>query len=198
MYHIRLIKGMSYSGAVTATRRHPDVFTENEAEYTSAMKSGYFEDLTGADEKAEPGKENPGEEDVKEPGKENPGEEDTFSDMNVDELKAYAERSNEKLKTDIFRAEQKVISITHNNFDSEELEKIPESVKIAVMILAEAYANNSIEKSKKQIRSETFDDYSYSLDSGIIDIDSLDLDYLLKDYMLEAGSGNVILRMTVI
>lgn len=91
MYHIRLIKGMSYSGAVTATRRHPDVFTENEAEYTSAMKSGYFEDLTGADEKAGPGKENPGEEDVKEPGKENPGEKDTFSDMNVDELKAYAE-----------------------------------------------------------------------------------------------------------
>ena len=112
--------------------------------------------------------------------------------------KEIAERSNEKLKTDIFRAEQKVISITHNNFDSEELEKIPESVKIAVMILAEAYANHSIEKSKKQIRSETFDDYSYSLDSGIIDIDSLDLDYLLKDYMLEAGSGNVILRMTVI
>lgn len=112
--------------------------------------------------------------------------------------KEIAERSNEKLKTDIFRAEQKVISITHNNFDSEELEKIPESVKIAVMILAEAYANNSIEKSKKQIRSETFDDYSYSLDSGIIDIDSLDLDYLLKDYMLEAGNGNVILRMTVI
>ena len=112
--------------------------------------------------------------------------------------KEIAERSNEKLKTDIFRAEQKVISITHNNFDSEELEKIPESVKIAVMILAEAYANNSIEKSKKQIRSEIFDDYSYSLDSGIIDIDSLDLDYLLKDYMLEAGSGNVILRMTVI
>ena len=112
--------------------------------------------------------------------------------------KEIAERSNEKLKTDIFRAEQKVISITHNNFDSEELEKIPESVKIAVMILAEAYANNSIEKSKKQIRSETFDDYSYSLDSGIIDIDSLDLDYLLKDDMLEAGSGNVILRMTVI
>lgn len=112
--------------------------------------------------------------------------------------KEIAERSNEKLKTDIFRAEQKVISITHNNFDSEELEKIPESVKIAVMILAEAYANNSIEKSKKQIRSETFDDYSYSLDSGIIDIDSLDLDYLLKEYMLEAGSGNAILRMTVI
>ncbi len=121
-----------------------------------------------------------------------------------EEVKAYtdhkeiAERSDEKLKTDIFRAEQKVISITHNNFDSGELEEIPEPVKIAVMILAEAYANNSIEKAKKQIRSETFDDYSYSLDSGIIDIDGLDLDYLLKDFMLDVGSGNVILRMTVI
>lgn len=109
-----------------------------------------------------------------------------------------AERSEAKLKTDIFRAEQKVISITHNNFDNTELEEIPEPVKIAVMILAEAYANNSIEKSKKQIRSETFDDYSYSLDSSVIDIDSLDLDYLLKDFMLDAGSGNVKLRMTVI
>lgn len=109
MYHIRLIKGMSYSGAVTATRRHPDVFTENEAEYTSAMKSGYFEDLTGVDEKAGPGKENPGEEDVKEPGKENPGQEDAFSDMNVDELKAYAEANGislagAKKKADILSA----------------------------------------------------------------------------------------------
>lgn len=109
MYHIRLTKGMSYSGAVTATRRHPDVFTENEAEYTSAMKSGYFEDLTGADEKAGLGKENPGEEDVKEPGKENPGEEDVFSDMNVDELKAYAEANGislagAKKKADILSA----------------------------------------------------------------------------------------------
>lgn len=121
-----------------------------------------------------------------------------------EDVKAYTdhkeivERSETKLKTDIFRAEQKVISITHNNFDSEELEEIPEPVKVAVMILTEAYANNSIEKSRKQIRSETFDDYSYSLESGIIDIDSLDLDYLLKDFMLDAGSGNVILRMTII
>lgn len=121
-----------------------------------------------------------------------------------EEVKAYtdheeiAQRDASKLKTDIFRAEQKVISITHNNFDNAELEEIPESVKIAVMILAEAYANNSIEKSKKQIRSETFDDYSYSLESGVIDIDGLDLDYLLKDFMCDVGNGNVILRMTVI
>lgn len=121
-----------------------------------------------------------------------------------EEVKAYtdhkeiAERSDEKLKMDIFRAEQKVISITHNHFDNEELEEIPEPVKMAVLLLAEAYAKNSIEKAKKQIRSETFDDYSYSLESGMIDVDSLDLDYLLGDFMLDVGNGNIKLRMTVI
>lgn len=112
--------------------------------------------------------------------------------------KEIAERDDGKLKTDIFRAEQKVISITHNNFDSDELEEIPDPVKIAVMILAEAYANNSIEKSKKQIRSETFDDYSYSLDSGVVNIDELDLGYLLEDFMMDAGNGNVRFRISVI
>lgn len=121
-----------------------------------------------------------------------------------DEVRAYtdhkeiAERPDEKLRTDIFRAEQKVISITNNRFDCAELEEFPEPVRIAVLILAEAYANNSIEKAKRQIRSETFDDYSYSVESGVIDIDSLDLDYLLKDFMLDSGNGNVVLRMTLI
>lgn len=109
MYHIKLIKGMSYSGAVTATRITPDVFIENEAEYVSAMKSGYFVDLTGAAEKAESGKENPAEEFVKELGKENLADVDSFSDMNVDELRAYAELNGislagAKKKADILNA----------------------------------------------------------------------------------------------
>lgn len=121
-----------------------------------------------------------------------------------EEVKAYtdhkeiAERADIKLKTDIFRAEQKVISITHNNFSDEKLEEIPEPVKVAVMILAEAYANNSIKKSQKQIRSETFDDYSYSLESGIIDIDELDLDYLLADFVQDSGKGNIVMRITAV
>ncbi len=121
-----------------------------------------------------------------------------------DEVKAYtdhaevAKRDGAKLQMDIFRAEQKVISITHNSFDGEELKTLPEPVRVAVIILAEAFAKNSIEKAKKQIRSETFDDYSYSVDSGVIDLDSLDLDYLLKDFMLDGGSGNIVLRMNVI
>lgn len=110
MYHIRLIKGMSYSGAVTATRRYPDVFTEDEAEYTFAMKSGYFADLTTAYEKIEHGKENLEQEDAEEHGKENlEQEEDAFADMNVDELRAYAEingisLAGAKKKADIISA----------------------------------------------------------------------------------------------
>lgn len=109
-----------------------------------------------------------------------------------------AQRADGKLKVDIFRAEQKVIAITHNSFDDEKLEEIPEPVRMAVLIIAEAYANNSIEQSRKQIKSETFDDYSYTLDGGMIDIDGLDLDYLLRDFMEDAGNGNVRFRMSVI
>ncbi len=121
-----------------------------------------------------------------------------------DEVKAYtdhdevANRDEAKLRMDIFRAEQKVISITHNRFDSGELEVLPEPVRVAVLIVAEAFAKNSIEKAKKQIRSETFDDYSYSVGSGVIDIDGLDLDDLLKDYTVDGGAGNIVLRMHVI
>lgn len=121
-----------------------------------------------------------------------------------DEVKNYtdhaevAKRDEAKLQMDIFRAEQKVISITHNRFDGEELLELPEPVRIAVIILAETFAKNSMEMAKKQIRSETFDDYSYSVGSGIIDLEGLDLDYLLKDYMLDGNSGNVKLRMSVV
>ena len=43
MYHLRLIKGLSYDGAVRASAGVPDVFTDDPDKYTAAMKSGYFE-----------------------------------------------------------------------------------------------------------------------------------------------------------
>lgn len=49
MYHLRLVKGLSYSGAVSATKDHPDVFVEDEKKYQRAMKSGYFEEIIDAD-----------------------------------------------------------------------------------------------------------------------------------------------------
>lgn len=103
-------------------------------------------------------------------------------------------RPVEKLAFDISRAELKVIAKTNNSF-GEEYQEIPESVKMAVILLAEAYAKNSIEATKKQIRSETFDDYSYSVESGTVDIEGLDIDDLLAEYVLAKGRGKTVMRM---
>lgn len=43
MYHLRLNKALSYTGAVSATRENPDVFTDDEATAVAAVASGYFD-----------------------------------------------------------------------------------------------------------------------------------------------------------
>lgn len=57
MYHLRLIKGLSYSGDVEATRNVPDAYTLDEAIAKNAVASGFFkliEDAEGApDEQGE-------------------------------------------------------------------------------------------------------------------------------------------------
>ena len=73
------------------------------------------------------------------------------------DIKAVKERNDSKLKVDITRAEQYIITYTHNDF--KDYEEIPEAVKTAALILSEAYANNS-GISAKEVKSETFDDYS--------------------------------------
>ena len=103
--------------------------------------------------------------------------------------KDVAERSAEKLAFDISRAEMKIIHLTNNKF--EDYEELPEPVRIAVILVAEAYAKNDIEATKKKIKSESFDDYSYTVESSVIDLDSLDLDELLADYVVEKGIGKV-------
>lgn len=109
--------------------------------------------------------------------------------------KEVAERTDAKLSMDILRAEARVINITRNRFPDDKYSELPEPVKLAVLLAAEAYAKNAVERSKKQIKSETFDDYSYTLESGEIDLGALDLDELLKDYILPEESGNVSLRL---
>lgn len=47
MYHLRLIKGLSYTGVVKATKQHPDVFLEDKATADAAVATGYFQ-LLGA------------------------------------------------------------------------------------------------------------------------------------------------------
>lgn len=42
MFHLRLVKGLSYDGAIHATRSSPDAFTDDEATASYAVASGYF------------------------------------------------------------------------------------------------------------------------------------------------------------
>jgi hypothetical protein len=106
-----------------------------------------------------------------------------------------AGRSDAKLCVDISRAEAKIISITHNRFSDDKYPTIPEPVRLATILAAEAYAKNAAERAKKQIKSETFDDYSYTLESSEIDLSSLDLDELLRDYVLPEDAGDTVLRL---
>lgn len=111
------------------------------------------------------------------------------------ELKEVRERADEKLRFDIARAEQRVIKMTHNRFDIEDYETIPEPVKMATILIAEAFAKNAVESSRRQLKSETFDDYSYTAESSVIDLDSLELEELLSDYVIETGNGKVTMTL---
>ena len=115
------------------------------------------------------------------------------------DVKAYtshkdiSERSDERLAFDIARAEMKVIHITNNKFA--DYETIPEPVRMAVIIAAEAYAKNDIEATKMKIKSETFDDYSYTAEASTIDFATLDLEELLADYIIPVGTGKVVMNL---
>lgn len=115
--------------------------------------------------------------------------------------KEVQSRDDSKLAMDIFRAETKVISMTHNRFDQKNSDGeeiypvIPDQVKLAVILLAEAYAFNVARKSAVQKKSETFDDYAYeAAEASDIDMSALDIDELLSDYVI-SEHGNVSLRM---
>lgn len=114
---------------------------------------------------------------------------------NYTEQKDVKERADEKLKFDITRAEQRVIKITNNRFDSDEYTELPEPVRMATILIAEAYAKNTVEGTRRQIKSETFDDYSYTAESATIDLDNLNLEELLADYIIEAGIGKVVMKL---
>lgn len=45
MYHLRLIKALSYTSVVKATKQHPDVFVEDKATADAAVATGYFQFL---------------------------------------------------------------------------------------------------------------------------------------------------------
>ena len=108
-------------------------------------------------------------------------------------------RSNERLKVDIFRAEQYIINYTRNTFDSAQWPSIPEPVRIATLILAEQYAANAVNLSTSAgggaFKSERFDDYSYTLADTDFQIDNLKLGALLDEFIENRNPGNVVMKL---
>lgn len=115
----------------------------------------------------------------------------------VKEYSSYAdvlERDDEKLETDIIRAEQMVISYTNNRFDSDEYTSIPKSVKTAIILIAEQFAHSAFQASRAY-KSETMDDWSYTANDQQLSISDLGLESLLDEFKVTSGSGNVFMRL---
>lgn len=115
------------------------------------------------------------------------------------EVKDYSDlndvitRNDTKLKTDIRRAESYIMHYTHNTFPDEEYTTVPEDIKVACIILAEYFAHNSKLAGSKT--SETFDDYSYTMNHSEIDVTSLGLDTLLEAFVNTKASGKTTMRL---
>ncbi len=114
------------------------------------------------------------------------------------EIEAVQQRSDERLAVDIARAEQYAITYTHDRF--EDCAEIPSSVKTAVLLLAEAYASYA-DRLKKTgggaLKSETFDDYSYTAGEDTFEdlVRALDLAALLDDHVVAKPRSGVTMRL---
>ena len=97
------------------------------------------------------------------------------------------ERSFDALEVDIRRAQMSISRYCGKDFDDTEVfAALPESVKLACVILAEAYAR-SASRSARGFKRETFDEYSYEAENTLVDFEELGLRSLLSEFV--DGSG---------
>lgn len=117
------------------------------------------------------------------------------------EVRAYSDyaevaaRTDAQLATDITRGEEYVIAYTNNNFaDAATCPVIPAAVKTAIILLAEAYGYNS-HAATATMKSETFDDYSYTVEHKTIDVERLDIKALLDGFVVARAHQGTTMRM---
>ena len=108
------------------------------------------------------------------------------------EVASVQSRSDARLRVDISRAEQHVITYTHNDFS--DVEPLPEPVKTAVLILAENYAHNAAIISR-ELKSETLDEYSYTAENSTIEVSDLDLGALLDGFVKPIAKSGITFRL---
>ena len=128
----------------------------------------------------------------------------TRSWVTPQEVKDYSDnpkiqnRNEEKLKLDIFRAEQYVIRYTGNTFEDDvKYPAVPEGVRLAVILLAEMYAASAAEHDEKSgnYKNETFDDYSYTLADTAKKQENIDLGPLLDEYVIGVTKNAVNMKL---
>ena len=104
--------------------------------------------------------------------------------VNPEDIREYTDRqsikdrTDVKLSIDISRAEQYVIKYTRCKFDDPEIfPEVPEPVKTAVILLAEAYAAYAVNfgSGVGTYKSESLDDYAYTMANTEYIIGNLDL-----------------------
>ncbi len=117
MYHLKLINALSYTGVVSASKRHPDVYIESQATADEAVATGYFklvgvtEDVNGTDDgnaEAEQAEESLGY-----GGK-------TLEEMNKSELETFATYRDVDIKGAKTKAD--IIARLRASLDEAELE----------------------------------------------------------------------------
>ncbi|QIB26096.1 DUF3199 family protein [Caloranaerobacter azorensis] len=114
------------------------------------------------------------------------------------EHKAVLNRAETKLKFDIARAERYIIERTNNDFSDDLIYPvIPDEIKMATILVTEFYANMAANNPIEAKKSETFDDYSYTVSDKVYEmsVDDLDISYLINDYIIEAPINKTIVRM---
>ncbi len=86
MYHLKLVKALSFTGIVTATKKNPDISVEDKAIADAAVATGYFKlvEDDGEEKEGDDGEE-------KEPRK-------TLEEMTVPELETFATYHDISLK----------------------------------------------------------------------------------------------------
>lgn len=109
---------------------------------------------------------------------------------NYSEYKDIQDRSDERLRLDIMRAEAQIIKYCNNDFSS--YDDVPDDIRVAAILLSEKYAYSAAKIKKGGVLSETFDDYAYTTDANAakIEISELGLEALLEPYK-KANSGNI-------
>lgn len=118
--------------------------------------------------------------------------------ITAEELRGYTnypsvkKRTDAQLAVDIQRAVAAIVNYTHNDFS--ESNKIPDNVKTACLLLSEAYAYNAMTASK-EMKSETFDDYAYTVNDTLVSIPDLNLSPLLDEYVMPVKSGKAVMSI---